>query len=340
MFSFHWPLFILLLPLPFLIRRFWQSPQEASAEAPEIHFPHLSVIKRAFQNTATRAPKKSLFLPVLFFLVWSALTLALMRPEWVDQLSQVKNEGHDLMLAVDLSGSMQSLDFSDDNGRVSRLDVAKSVVKDFVKKRSGDRIGLVLFGEHAYMQAPLTLDTVAVTKMLDNSLAGMAGDSTAIGDAIGLAVKNLRERPAQSRAIILLTDGDDNASTIPPLQAAKLAKQYGIHIYTIVIGKEGVVPFPDGHGGIQMVQSEVDTSLTEKIAEITGGEFYRSTDKASLEKIYDRIDALEKSSSEAQTILIRKSLYPYPLALALVFLAVIGIASQVNRKEAYEFASL
>jgi Ca-activated chloride channel family protein len=171
---------------------------------------------------------------------------------------------------------------------------------------------------------------------LYNILSGMAGYATAIGDAIGLSVKNLRERPNGSKAIVLLTDGDDNSSTIPPLEAAKLAKQYGIHIYTVVIGKEGVVPFPDGHGGIQMVESQVDTSLTQKIAEETGGAFYRATDRAGLEKIYDEIDRLEKSKSESRSIFIREPLYEYPLGLSLVLFLIAGLLIQKKRL-VYEF---
>jgi Ca-activated chloride channel family protein len=172
--------------------------------------------------------------------------------------------------------------------------------------------------------------------MLDNSVPGVAGDATSIGDAIGLAVKNLRDRPADSRAIILLTDGEDNSSTLPPLQAAQLAKEYGIHIYTIVIGKEGEVPFPDGHGGIIMTDSHVDTVLTQKIAEITGGKFYRATDSASLAQIYNQIDSLQKTNSERPPYIIRKPLYQYPIAFGLLLLIISAIVSYF-KGESYEF---
>jgi Ca-activated chloride channel family protein len=337
MFKFEWPIFLVLLILPFLVRILMREKTTLEqAEFPGVRFPHLAHLRAAFGGSSDVSRSRGKVVPILLSVVWTLLVFALMRPEFINQLTEVKNEGHDLMLAVDLSGSMQSLDFSEGNEQISRLDVAKKVVKEFVEKRSGDRIGLVLFGEHAYLQAPLTLDTSAVTKMLDNSLSGMAGDATAIGDAIGLSVKNLRERPAGSRAIVLLTDGDDNSSTIPPLEAARLAKQYGIHIYTVVIGKEGVVPFPDGHGGIQMVESQVDTSLTQKIAEITGGAFYRATDRAGLEKIYDQIDTLEKSKSESQSIFIREPLYEYPLGVALLLFFMMGLIVQKKRL-VYEF---
>jgi Ca-activated chloride channel family protein len=198
---------------------------------------------------------------------------------------------------------------------------------------------LILFGDHAYLNSPLTLDTVAVGKLLNNSLSGMAGDATAIGDAIGLAVRNLRDRPAKSRAIILLTDGEDNSSSIPPLQAAALAKQYGIRIYTIVVGREGRVPFPDGHGGIAIVDSSIDTKLTRQIAEITHGKFYTAVDQRSLSGIYDEIDALEKSDFTAQTVLIRTPLFQYPLAVGLILLFALAMIGQ-SRRDSHELSAI
>lgn len=269
-------------------------------------------------------------------IVWGLLTLALMRPQIVDRLTSTTTDGRDLMLAVDISGSMQSLDFSSRQERVSRLDVAKSVVNDFLKKRRGDRVGLILFGANAFLTSPLTLDTVAVGKILNNSLPGMAGDATAIGDALGVAIKNLRDRPAKSKAIILLTDGDDNASTVPPLEAAKLAQSYGIRIYTIVVGKDGVVPFPDENGNIVMVESHVNKGLTQQIATMTGGEFYIAVNRAKLEQIYERIDTLEKTKSDIQTALIRKPLFQYPAALALISMALLSVIA-VRKELSYVF---
>jgi Ca-activated chloride channel family protein len=337
MFTFQWPLLALLLPLPFLVSWFARG-RETSAGVPEVLFPHVNELRSAFGSFAGAGPAATRFLRWALFLVWTLFVVALMRPQILDRLTAVKNSGHDLMLAVDLSGSMQSLDFASAGERVNRLDVAKSVVKDFVSKRVGDRVGLVLFGEHAYLQTPLTQDTAAVSKMLDNAMPGMAGDSTAIGDALGLAVKNLRERPANSRAIVLLTDGDDNASTLPPLQAAELARQYGIRIYTVVIGKEGVVPFPDENGNVVMVQSQVDVTLTRKVAELTGGEFYRATDRAGLARIYDRIDELQKTESESRVTVIRQPLYRYPLGCALALLAALAAASQWKGSQDESFA--
>ncbi len=331
MFNFEWPLVALLLPLPFIVRYLFEPKKQLSDDkAPEIHFPHVQSLKSAFGIESAIASKKNSRWPWLLYLAWALFVIALMRPQIIDQVFSQETKGRDLMMAVDLSGSMQSLDFATESDRANRLDVAKRVVKDFVKKRPKDRIGLIVFGEHAYLQSPLTMDHSAVSHMLENTVPGVAGDATAIGDAVGLAVKNLRERPALSRAIILLTDGEDNASTIPPLQAAKLAKQYGIHIYSIVIGKDGPVPFPDGYGGYAMYDSHVDTDLTKKMAEMTGGEFYRATDADALARIYERINSLQTSSAVRPPSLIRKPLFQYPLGLALIVIGILGTAAQLK----------
>lgn len=236
------------------------------------------------------------------------------------------------MLAVDISGSMQAVDFSTPLKVISRLDVTKDVVGKFVKGRQGDRVGLITFGESAYLHVPLTLDTIAVSKMLNDTVSGMAGNATAIGDAIGLSVRTLRERPEGSRVLVLLTDGEDNSSSIPPLEAAKLAKQYGIRIYTIGIGKNGAVPFPTQHGGYGMAEVRMDEDLLRQIAEVTDGQFFRATDQKALESIYSKIDELEKSESNQTIYLIREPLYYYPLWLAMALLLLLSVYQLLYRR--------
>lgn len=318
MFHFYWPWFALLIPLPFIVR--WLLPAKQREGTPELYFPALDRLKRAF--TISPAFKKTSDLPFLILLAlsWTALVFALMQPEKVDQFRQVKNKGYDLMLAVDTSASMQAVDFSTKTRTISRLDAAKDVISKFVLGRQGDRIGLILFGEHAYLHVPLTLDTTAVSRMLNESVSGMAGNATAIGDAIGIGVRTLRERPEGSRVLVLLTDGEDNASSIPPLEATKLAKQYGIRIYTIGIGKEGLVPFPTQFGGFTMVRVTLDEELLKEIASITGGKYFAASDKWVLESIYDKIDELEKTESNETIFLIREPLYYYPLGFAMACL--------------------
>jgi Ca-activated chloride channel family protein len=330
MFSFYWPWMILLLPLPFLVRLF-RAPNNKNSDMQELRFSYIQRLQAAFPNYSNDNKKSSNWYKKLLALLWLALVLAIMQPQFVDKFTSVKNKGYDLMLAVDLSGSMKALDFSTQTERIDRLDVTKKVVTEFVNQRQGDRIGLILFGQQAYLQVPLTLDTLSVAQMLNNAIVGMAGDSTAIGDALGLAVRNLRDRPKESRVIILLTDGEDNASSIPPLQAADLAKQYGIRIYTIGVGNDGAVPFPDGNGNIVMAQLGMDEDLLKEIAAKTDGSYFKATDTQSLEEIYQRINAMEKTEAQSREYLIREPLYRYPLGTALALLMIITISPLFRR---------
>lgn len=336
MYHFYWPWFALLLPLPFIFR--WCIPskmKETNNEGfAELHFPALQRLKNAFtgcQSSGKRSDRLFLF---LLSLSWFFLVIALMQPEKVDQFKQVKNKGYDLMLAVDISASMQALDFSTQSKNISRLDATKDVVGKFVLGRQGDRVGLVTFGESAYLHVPLTLDTVSVSRMLNDTISGMAGNSTAIGDAIGLSVRTLRERPEGSRVLILLTDGEDNASSIPPLEAAKLAKQYGIRIYTIGVGKNGPVPFPTQFGGYGMANISIDEELLKEIASLTGGHYFLATDRKMLETIYNKINELEKTESNLTIFLIREPLYYYPLGLAMAILLFLSLYQLPYRRGA------
>lgn len=333
MFHFYWPWFVILIPLPFLVR--WLIPAKKTgndAGVPELRFPAIHRLKNVFP-IHQRAEKSSnrLFMTLLS-LTWFSLVIALMQPENVDQLRQEKNKGYDLMLAVDISGSMQALDFSTSSKHVSRLDVTKEVVSKFVLGRQGDRVGLVTFGESAYLHVPLTLDTVAVSRMLNDTVPGMAGNATAIGDAIGVSVRTLRERPEGSRVLVLLTDGEDNASSIPPLEAAKLAKQYGIRIYAIGVGKKGPVPFPTKFGGYGMAEVSMDEELLKEIAALTGGHYFLATDQKTLESIYSKINELEKTESNETIFLLREPLYRYPLAFAMIMLLSLSLFQLLSRR--------
>jgi Ca-activated chloride channel family protein len=326
MFSFYWPWLILLLPLPFVVQKLLHARQERSENEQELAFPYLEKLQAAFAGQEAKNKNSDRLYDILLSLLWVCLVLAAMQPQFVDKFTKVNNKGYDLMLAVDLSGSMRALDFSTDTENIDRLTVTKKVVSEFVKQREGDRMGLVLFGQNAYLQVPLTLDSQSVIKMLNNAAIGMAGDSTAIGDAIGLAIKNLRDRPKDSRVIILLTDGDDNSSSIPPMQAATLAKQYGIRIYTIGVGSDGEVPFTDGHGNVVMARVTMDETMLKDIAAKTNGSYFRATDEAALAEIYKRINSLEKTDAEAREYMIRDPLYRYPLALAmLLVISILGL---------------
>lgn len=327
---FEWPFMAALLLVPLLIRLLLPAAERQN-KPPVIRFPHLDILRAAFGGFSPAQKTGNRIFTILALLFWVLLTLALMRPQIVDQMSEVEHQGYDIILAVDLSGSMRALDFATEDNMVNRLDVAKDVVADFVLDRQHDRIGLVLFGDYAYQYAPLTPDTQAIAKMLKDTVTSMAGDGTAIGDAIGLSVKALRARPEGSRIIILLTDGEDTASSIPPPQAAKLAQDYGIKIYTIGIGSNGLVPYPNQHGQIVMAEMRLDEKLLQQIANTTGGTYYRVTDPQALKKVYDEINRLEKSKSETRRYLIRTPLYRYPLGMALACLLLMALMPVFQR---------
>lgn len=335
MFGFAWPWLGILGLVPFLLMVLL-PPARHSASLPVLRFPHLAILRASFGGFQAPIRKTSRFVLALILLLWLCLVAALMRPEIVDQITEVNDKGYDIMLAVDLSGSMRALDFSTQTQRIDRLDVAKAVVGDFVRERKSDRIGLVLFGDSAYQYAPLTRDTQSVAEMLGDTAISMAGDGTAIGDAIGVAVKALRERPEQSRMIILLTDGEDTASSIPPLQAAQLAKNYGIRIYTIGIGSQGRVPYPDEYGRIVMVRMALDEQLLGQIAEMTGGGFFKADSLNALQQVYAQIDRMEKTDGETRRYMVRTPLYRYPLAAALLLLALL-VAVSMRQKAGGRF---
>ena len=334
MFSFAWPWMGVILLLP-LLARFIMPALRRKSILPVLHFPHLDLLQNAFTAFTPQDRKSGRLFLILLSLLWLCLAGALMRPQLVDRLTQVENKGYDIMLAVDLSGSMRALDFSTKTQTVNRLDVAKKVVGDFVKDRKNDRIGLVLFGNYAYQYAPLTLDTTSVGQMLDDTVISMAGDGTAIGDAIGLAVKGLRDQPEKSRIIILLTDGEDTASSIPPAQAAQLAAQYGIKIYTIGIGSKGAVPYPDRYGRVVMARMSLDEDLLRAIAEGTGGKYFHARDTNALKEIYSHIDTMEKSTVETRQYMIRTPLYRYPLGAALALMLAICLLPFAKGRKRY-----
>lgn len=334
MFTFAWPWMGLLLLLPILARLLLPALKNKSV-LPALRFPHLNILQDAFTSYSPQDQKTGKLFIILLSLLWVCLVLALMRPQYVDQLTEVENKGYDIMLAVDLSGSMRALDFSTETQIVNRLDVAKAVVSDFVKNRESDRIGLVLFGDSAYQYTPLTLDTQSVSQMLNETVISMAGDGTAIGDAIGLAVKGLRDRPEKSRIIILLTDGEDTASSIPPMQAAQLAKDYGIRIYTIGIGHKGRVPYPDQLGRVVMVETNIDEELLRSIADGTGGSYFHAADTSALREVYKQIDKLEKTEVQTRQYLIRTPLYRYPLGIGLAFLLALFLLPLTEGRRRY-----
>ena len=329
MFSFHWPWFALLLPLPLLIWKYWHRPHGATdaythADSSTLLHPALGRLASTFVNSRSLTHAGGRLQIFMLALLWVALVTCLMRPQWMEPYSEVRTEGYDLMLAIDTSRSMEALDFTVRGRQVTRMAVIKGVIGRFITARDGDRIGIVAFGDQAFVLSPMTLDNQAVYKLVDNIVSRMAGDGTAIGDAIGLGVKKLRDRPEGSRILILVTDGENTEGSLPPKLAAQLAAHEGIRIYTIGVGSKGLVPFMED-GRMTQVKMEIDEALLTEVASITGGEYFRATDTSALEQIYQRIDALEKTQAESRTAMIPRPLYRWPLGLALLALLLLGL---------------
>jgi len=329
MFSFYWPWVALLFPLPLLVWKFWPRRRKASdyysqEEGATLLHPALGRLASTFLSARSLTHTGSRQKTLLLALLWLSLILALMRPEWLEPYSEVRTEGYDLMLAVDASRSMDALDFTVNGRQVTRMAVVKGVIGRFIQAREGDRIGMIVFGSQAFVLSPLTLDIEAVHDLVGSIVTRMAGDGTAIGDAIGLAVKKLRDRPEGSRVLILLTDGENTEGSLPPRLAAQLAAREGVRIYTIGVGSKGLVPFME-NGRMTEQKMEIDEDLLTDIAKMTGGAYFRATDTDALEKIYQRIDALEKTQAESRTVMIPSPLYRWPLGVALLVLLVLGL---------------
>lgn len=319
MIEWAWPWMLLLAPLPWLVRR---ALPLAHSREPALRAPFYEEWQQL--GAAQGAPSGHIrLLPaVALWLLWLLLLLAAARPTWIGEAIELPNSGRDLMLAVDISGSMQVEDMQLGKHLVSRVEAVRRVGADFIDSRKGDRLGLILFGSNAYLQSPLSFDTATVKRFLQEAQIGFAGQETAIGDAIGLAVKRLKERPAQSRVLILLTDGQDTASSVRPLDAAQLATDLGIRIYTIGIGAERMtLPglFGSSFGSRQVnPAADLDEATLQKIAETTGGQYFRARDPAELAGIYQLLDQLEPVEQATVSYRPRQALGYVPLLLALL----------------------
>jgi Ca-activated chloride channel family protein len=256
---------------------------------------------------------------------------ALARPRLGKAATQVYSKGIDIMLAVDVSGSMLAEDFTVEGKRANRLEAVKSVVRDFLDNRPGDRVGLVLFAARPYTQCPLTLDHGWLVENLERAHVGMIEDGTAVGSALATAVNRLKASDAKSKIVILLTDGQNNAGKVPPLTAAEAAKTLGYRVYTIGAGTRGLAPFPQkdmfGRRIYVPMQVDVDEDTLKRIAQTTGGRYFRATDTDSLREIYDEINQLEKTSHEGLQYLDYDELYGWLAFPALLLLAAEAVLS-------------
>ena len=329
--EFLFPLAFLLLPLPFILRRVCKPVPLTPGGALRVPF-YQRLLGHAGSGNAP-----SLRHPWRFFLatlIWCLLVSAFARPVFVGKELPLPVEARNLMMAIDLSGSMDREDFHVDGRATNRLAVVKAAADDFIARREGDRIGLVLFSDRAYLQAPLTLDGAVVRALLDEAQVGLTGTQTAIGDAIAIAVKRLKDKPAASRVLILLTDGASNAGVIEPLQAAELAKDLGIRIYTIGVGAERMAVQTALGRQIVNPSEDLDEATLTRIADLTGGRYFRAQDVASLADIYALLDELEPVSGEPVYIRPSVSLFFWPLSVALllaILLALSLVAPPVGR---------
>jgi Ca-activated chloride channel family protein len=327
MIEFAWPWMLILLPLPWLVRQLLQ-PATGSGEA-ALRVPFLKELPAvsASGQVRPRAPW-----PLwLALIAWLLLILSAMRPQWLGEQVQIPVSGRDLLLVVDLSESMQQDDFYIRGQRVDRLTATKWVAGEFIERRVGDRIGLILFGERAYLQAPLTFDRDTVRTLLYEAAIGLAGRSTAIGDAIGLAIKRLRKKDDMDRIVVLVTDGANTAGNVFPLEAAELAAREGLKIYTIGIGAdEDIIRSLFGNRRYNPSR-DLDEATLKAIAEVTGGRYFRARDTEELEKIYSLLDELEPIEKDLQQFRPRTALYYWPLAMAVMIALLLFVLRMRGR---------
>jgi Ca-activated chloride channel family protein len=307
---------LLALPLPLLA--YWLLPR-AQQEAAALRVPFFDSL--ADTSSLSRSSGQNRLLRYLLIAMWCLLVFAAARPQWVGKPITLPTSGRDLMLAVDISGSMETPDMVVQGQQVPRITVIKHVVSEFVERRQGDRLGLIVFGTQAYLLAPLTFDRTTVKELLQETHLGFAGEQTAIGDAIGLAIKRLRDRPEGKRVLILLTDGANTAGEVAPRKAADLARQAGVKIYTIGLGAESMEVQSSLFSNFTRrinPSADLDEEALQYIADQTGGAYFRARNPQELAQIYALLDELEPVEQEDEVFRPTSALYYWPLGLALL----------------------
>ncbi|MEZ5592184.1 MAG: VWA domain-containing protein [Gammaproteobacteria bacterium] len=308
MLQFDYPLAFLLLPLPLLV--YWLSgAYRDRGQALRVpFFQRLVELTEQQPRAGAVVIRKTLLQRAVLALSWVLVVLALARPEWAGEPIVQEIAARDLLLIVDLSGSMEAQDFSDAEGaKVTRLQAVKQVLDEFISRRQGDRLGLAVFGDAAFPQTPFTEDHATVRTLLDELQPRMAGPKTMMGDAIGLAVRLFDASDKDNKVAILLTDGNDSGSQMPVTQAARIAAERGITLYSIAIGDPTTVG-----------EDALDTGILETIAELTGGRFFLALDRAELDAIYAELDKLEPNKLDTLSYRPKRALFHYPLAVALL----------------------
>ena len=325
MISLGFPWALVLLPLPVVV---WYFSSPHREQVPALRFPFF----RRIVETAGTEPRagavvlsRTRLQMIAAIACWCLVVMALARPDRIGDPVEITRAARDVVLAIDISGSMDTNDFvTPDGKRKQRFAAVRDVVRSFVEKRQGDRVALIVFGSKAYVQAPLTEDLGTIVELLDETEVGMAGPHTALGDAIGLSIRTFEASDIQQRLLILLSDGSDTASRMSPVNAAEIAADNGVEIYTVGVGD------PDATG-----EDRVDLATLEDIAARTGGDFFFASDEAALQGVYDRIDELAPREVETLSYRPRRSLAHVPLALgALIGLGALLLMYRGTRRRA------
>jgi Ca-activated chloride channel family protein len=306
-YQLEYPWFLLVLPLPLLV--WWLTPpfREETASVRLAFFSEVSQAAGITPTAGAVVPRTNWFQKLLAPLCWGLVVLALARPQFVEPPIEKIQPARDLLLALDLSQSMDTRDFRSPSGEmIPRVEAVRNVVADFVKRRTGDRIGLIVFGDAPYPLAPFTLDHDTVLAMIAAMVPGMAGPRTALGDAVGLAIKMFADSKAQEKVLVVLTDGNDTASKMPPARAADIAKQSGVLVHTVGIGE------PNASG-----EDKLDATALQAIAKATGGRYFFGQDEASLREIYTTLDAITPANHKTLSWRPKRELFHYPLGAAI-----------------------
>ena len=315
---------------------FWFMPIFIRLIKPRVNL--VRVLRVPFYKRISDLPQTELYegrkiKTFLFFLIiWSFFVLAAMRPQWVGDPTEIPISGRSVMLAVDLSGSMKEKDLKLNGDAVTRLEIVKSVLRPFIERRKGDRLGLILFGSQAYLQTPLTFDIKTLTQMLEESELGLAGEKTAIGNAIGLAIKKMKDLADEEKVLILLTDGQNTAGEVSPEDAGLSAKETGIKIHTIGIGADEA--WVRTFFGKQKVNpsAELDEFMLQSLSQKTGGNYFRARNKEELERIYEMIDEIEPIEKEKKIFRPRKALFFWPLGIGVLAVFIILTVLYIQKK--------
>ena len=316
MLNFAWWWVFFALPLPIIVRLLSKKTHESPMAALRVPSLRPGEVSEQTQLKQTKPPL------IISSLIWLLLISAAARPQWLGEPVSIPNEGREMMLAVNLSGSMKIDDMQLNGRQVNRLTMTKSVVYDFIQRRVGDRLGLILFADTAYVQAPLTYDRDTVSTLLSEAVIGLVGEQTAIGDAIGLAVKRFDERDESNNVLILLTDGQNTAGNITPEQAKELAINKGVKVYTIGVGADKML-IQSFFGSREINPSqELDEGMLTDIATSTGGQYFRARNAQELEAIYQQLDALEPIEGETRKMSQLSTIFYYPLAAAIMLSAL------------------